>query len=164
NLTALRELALRIVAQRVEGQLEDTIAGQQLPLVTERVVVLVDGSPASRRAVRRAAKLAGVIHGALIAVVIETPEADRQPFDRNRDLQEVIGDATDLGATIIRAEAKDLASGLEEIARSHRATHLVLPHRATVGLRRLFEGPLIDRLVDRLPDVELHVVGAPGRA
>ena len=48
NLTALRELALRLVAQRVEGQLELTTAGRQLPLVTERVLVLVDGSPASR--------------------------------------------------------------------------------------------------------------------
>ena len=129
NLTALRELALRLVAQRVEGELEHTIAGQQLPLVTERVLVLLDGSPASRRAVRRAAKLAGIIHGALIAVVVETPESDRQPFDRNRDLQEEIDDATDLGATVVRTEAKDLLSGLEEAARARRATHLVLPHR-----------------------------------
>jgi two-component system sensor histidine kinase KdpD len=163
NLTALRELALRLVAQRVEGQLEDTIAGQQLPLVTERVLVLIDGSPASRKAVRRAAKLAGIIHGALIAVVVETPEADRQPFDRNRDLQEVIGDATDLGASIVRAEAKDLASGLEEVAKTRRATHLVLPHRESGGLRRVLERPLIDRLIEQLPDVELHIVGAAGR-
>lgn len=160
NLTALRELALRLVAQRVEGQLEDTIAGQRLPLVTERVLVLVDGTIASRRAVRRAAKLAGILHGALIAVVIETPVADRQPFDRNRDLQEVIADATDLGATIVRTEAKDLASGLEEVATSRRATHLVLPHHEAVGLRRMFERPLIDRLMERMPDLELHLVGA----
>jgi two-component system sensor histidine kinase KdpD len=160
NLTALRELALRLVAQRVEGQLEDTIAGQRLPLVTERVLVHIDGSPASRRAVRRAANLAGILHGALIAVVVETPEADRQPFDRNRDLQEVIGTATDLGATIVRVEAKDLASGLEEAAKSRRATHLILPHRESAGLRRVLERPLVDRLVERLPDVELHVVGA----
>ena len=58
NLTALRELALRLVAERVEGQLEDTTAGVQLPLVTDRVLVLVDGSPASIRAIRRAARLA----------------------------------------------------------------------------------------------------------
>jgi two-component system sensor histidine kinase KdpD len=160
NLTALRELALRLVAKRVEGQLEETIAGQQLPLVTERVLVLVDGSPASRRAVRRAAKLAGTIHGALIAVVIETPGAGRQPFDRNRDLQEVIGDATDLGATIVRAEAKDLAFGLEEVALARRATHLVIPHQEAAGLRRVLDRPLVDRLLERLPDVELHIVGA----
>ena len=76
NLTALRELALRLVARRVEGQLEDTIAGQQLPLVTERVLVLVDGSPASPRAVRRAAALAGALHAAFVAVVVETPETE----------------------------------------------------------------------------------------
>ena len=65
NLTALRELSLRLVARRVEGQLEDTIAGQQLPLVTDRVLVLVDGSPATPRAVRRAAMLAGTLHATL---------------------------------------------------------------------------------------------------
>jgi two-component system sensor histidine kinase KdpD len=163
NLTALRELALRLVAHRVEGQLEDTIAGQQLPLVTERVLVLVDGSPASRRAVRKAAKLAGAIHGALVAVVVETPEADRQPFDRNRDLQEVIADAIDLGAELVRVDAKDLPTGLEQVARDRRATHVVLPHREAAGLRRVFEAPLIDRLMTRLPDIELHVVAAPDR-
>ncbi len=47
NLTALRELSLRLVARRVEDQLEDTIAGLRLPLVTDRVIVLVDGSPAT---------------------------------------------------------------------------------------------------------------------
>ncbi len=76
NLTALRELALRLVAQRVEGQLESTAAGPRLALVTERVVVLVDGSNASRRAVRRAAHLASALHGALIAVVVDTPNAE----------------------------------------------------------------------------------------
>ena len=163
NLTALRELALRLVAQRVEGELEHTIAGQQLPLVTERVLVLLDGSPASRRAVRKAAKLAGILHGALIAAVVETPESDRRPFDRSRDLQEEIADATDLGASIVRVEAKDLVAGLEEVAKSRRATHLVMPHQSTAGLRRMLERPLIDRLLERLPDVELHLVRVADR-
>jgi two-component system sensor histidine kinase KdpD len=161
NLTALRELSLRLVARRVEDQLEDTIAGQQLPLVTDRVLVLVDGSPATLRAVRQAAKLAGAIHAAFVAVVVETPELDRQPFDRTRDVQEALDDAVDLGADIVRVEAPDLMSGLEQVARSHRATHLVLPHRELVGLKRLRERPLVDRLIERLPDVELHVVGLP---
>ena len=163
NLTALRELSLRLVARRVEGQLEDTIAGQQLPLVTERVLVLVDGSPASRRAVRQAAKLAGAIHAAFVAVVVETPEFDRQPFDRTRDIQEALDDAVDLGAEVVRVEAADVVSGLEQVARAHRATHLVLPHRELAGLKRLRERPLVDRLIERLPEVELHVVGPAKR-
>ncbi len=159
NLTALRELALRLVAQRVEGQLEDTNAGQQLPLVTERVLVLVDGSPASLRAVRRGARLAGALHAALVAVAIEVPRAERQTFDRNRNLQEAIDDAVDLGADVMRLEAKDLLSGLVEAVRGWQATYLVLPHRETAGLKRVLERPLVDRLIERLPDVEVHVVG-----
>jgi two-component system, OmpR family, sensor histidine kinase KdpD len=163
NLTALRELSLRLVAQRVEGQLEGTSAGQQLMLVTDRVLVLVDGSPAAMRAVRRAATLASAIHAALVAVVVETPESARQSFDRARDLQETVDDAVDLGAEVVRVEAKDLVTGLEGVARSRRATHLVLPYREAAGLKRVLERPLLDRLMERLPDVEIHIVGPTGR-
>jgi two-component system, OmpR family, sensor histidine kinase KdpD len=166
NLTALRELSLRLVARRVEDQLEDTIAGQQLPLITDRVVVLVDGSPATGRAVRRAAMLAGAVHAALIAVAVDTPELERQPFDISRDIQEALDDAVDLGADVLRVEAPDVMTGLEQVVRSHRATHLVLPHREVAGLKRLRERPLVDRLIERLPEIEVHLVGAkpdPGR-
>src|SRR3974390_2200561 len=71
NLTALREIALRLAAQRVEGQLEETGGADELPLVTERVLVLVDESRAGPRAIRRAARLASLLHGSLIALVVE---------------------------------------------------------------------------------------------
>jgi two-component system sensor histidine kinase KdpD len=131
NLTALRELALRLVARRVEGQLEETDAGRQLALVTERVLVLVDGGPASVRAVRRAATLAVALRATLQAVVVDTPESLRSSFDRQRDLQEAIDDATDLGAQVVRIEARDVVDGLEQVARSSRATHVVLSQRET---------------------------------
>jgi two-component system, OmpR family, sensor histidine kinase KdpD len=162
NLTALRELALRLVARRVEDQLDDSIAGQQLPLVTDRVLVLVDGSPATGRAVRRAAMFAGALHASFLAVVVDTPEFGRQPFDRTRDIQEALDDAVDLGAEIVRVDAVDVVAGLEQVARAHRVTHLILPHREVAGLKRLRERSVVDRLVERLPDVELHVVGAGG--
>src|SRR5262245_12274223 len=143
NLTALRELSLRLVAQRVEGQLELSSAGGRLPLVTERVLVLIDGSPASARAVRRAPGLASAIHGQLIAVGIETPADAARGFDRRRDVQEAIDDAVDLGAEVVRAEAADVAVGLEGVARDRGATHLVLPHASLTGLRRVRERPLV---------------------
>ena len=75
------------------------------------------------------------------AVVVDTPEAERQPFDRRRDIQEALDDAVDLGAEVVRVEAPDVVTGLEQVARSHRATHLVLPHREVGGLQRLRERP-----------------------
>ena len=100
NLTALRELSLRLVARKVEGQIEGVLTGERMPLVTDRVIVHVDGSEASKRAIRRACTLAGALHGALVAVVVETPDLERSSFDRSRDLQEAIDDAVDLGAEI----------------------------------------------------------------
>ncbi len=161
NLTALRELALRLTAQTVEGQLEATTSGPSLSLVTERVLVLVDGSPASHRAIRRAARLASALRAALVAVVVETPEAAQWPFDRQRDLQEALDDATDLGAEIARFEAKDLPTGLQDAVRARRATHLVLPHAEVEGLRRLFERSLADQVIALFPELEVHLV-APG--
>lgn len=161
NLTALRELSLRLVARRVEGQLETTTAGGRLSLVTERVLVLLDDGPACARAIRRAATLAGQLNATLVAVVVETPASGRRSFDQRRDLQEAIDDAVDLGAEVARVEALDVAVGLEQVARSRGATHVVLPQRAPRGLSRLLERSLADRLLQQLPEVEVHLVGAP---
>jgi two-component system sensor histidine kinase KdpD len=160
NLTALRELALRLTARKVEGQLEDTAAGQQLVLVTERVMVYIDGSPASKRAVRSAAELASALHAAFVAVVVNTPATARLPFDEQRDIREAADDAIDLGADLVRVDAPDPATGLAETARVRRATHLVLPYRERKGLRRLTEPQLADQLLERMPTLELHLVAA----
>jgi K+-sensing histidine kinase KdpD len=112
--------------------------------------------------VRRAADLAGAIHAALIAVVVETPESERRPFDQTRDLQETLDDAVDLGADIIRVEAPDEVGGIEQVARNRRATHVVLPFRPTSGLQRLTTRALGDQLLARLPALEIHTVGPSG--
>ncbi len=168
NLTALRELSLRLAAERVEGQLEGSAAGADLPLVTERVLVLVDDSPACARAVRRAGKLAGALHAALAAVVVETPRSVHMTYDHARDVQEMLDDAIDLGADVVRVQADDEVDGLERVARARGVTHIVLPHRPGGGIRRALERSMVDRLVERLPDVEIHVVaaaaGAPTRS
>ncbi len=160
NLTALRELALRFVARWVEDQVEGTNDGKHLPLINDRVLVLIDDSRASTRAVRRAAALAGALHAVFVGLVVETPDVARRPYDRTRDLRESIDDAVDLGADIVLVEAPDVATGLERIARSRRATHVVLPHREVKGVRRFVERPLADQLLERLPELEIHVVGA----
>ncbi len=164
NLTALRELSLRFVTSRVDEQLEGIIESQgldRLPPVTERVLVAVDERPVSRRALRRGASVASALHASLSAVAIDTPDSAHLPFDRQRDLRENLEFAADLGAEIVRYEAPDLASGLEHVARSRRVTHLVIGHRPRTGLARLRAGSEVDLLIERLPALEVHIVG-PG--
>ncbi len=157
TLTALRELALRVVAQQVEGQLEG-VDHATLRLVSERVLVLVDGSPASGRAVRRAAWLAGSIHANLVALVPPADQMDALPFDRARDLREALEVAVDLGAKTAQLASGDTGDAIAEVVAAVGATHLFVPYAPAGRLESLARRPLGERLAERLPDLDLHLV------
>ena len=160
NLTALRELALRVVARRVEDDLGDVNQGT-VPLVCDRVLVVVDGSPAAGRAVRRAAHLAGSLQGTLIALVPGPETVDTWPFERARSLRETIDVAIDLGARVAHLRSDTGFKAIVEAAEQMGATHLFLPAARAGPLERVTHGSLSDRLARRLPNVDLHVVAAP---
>ncbi len=164
NLTALRDLSLQFTAQRVEGQLERYVTDGRLgamPRTSDRVVVLVDGSPAGAVAVRRAASLAGLLHADLVAAVPEgRATATRED---ERAVREVADDAADLGADVVRVDGDDLAADLARLVVDRGSTHLVIAHRPQGRLERFRQPPLADILVDLLPGVELHIVGAGRR-
>ncbi len=161
NLTALRELALRVVARRVEDQLDDVSQGT-LPLVCDRVLVVVDGSPASGRAVRRAARLAGSLQAMLIALVPPPETVGAMPFDRARDLRESVDVATDLGARVSQLRAGDPADAIAEAVGQYGGTHLFLPFVPPGPLERLSRRPVPERLAERLPGVDVHLVTTGG--
>jgi two-component system sensor histidine kinase KdpD len=157
NLTALRELALRFVAGRVDAQLEGTRMAPS-GTVTERVLVLVDTSPATPRALRRAAATAAVLRAPLLALVVETPADASAPSELKRRIREYLDDATDLGAEIILVESSDLAEGVVQIASTRRVTRLVMPYRTSSTLERVRRSPLAERILERLPTIEVTIV------
>jgi two-component system, OmpR family, sensor histidine kinase KdpD len=158
NLNALRELALRFVAGRVDAQLEG-IAGPPSGTVSERVLVLIDQAAATPRALRRAAATAAVLRAPLIALVVETPADAAASSEHARRIREYLDDATDLGAEIVVVEAPDVADGIAQVARARRVTRLVMPHRTTTTLERVRRSPLADRILERLPTLEITIVG-----
>jgi two-component system sensor histidine kinase KdpD len=162
NLTALRDLSLRFVAGQVDLQLEEIVEDQGLHMgsLTDRVMALVDESNACRRALRRAAALASALHAPLLAVAVETPGVSLSQ-DRRQNLQANVDYAVDLGAEIIRGEAADLAKGLEEVVHDRRVTHLVMAHHPRRGLDRLAHASLAEAILERIPGLEVHLVGEP---
>ncbi len=162
NLTALRELALRFTAGRVEAQLDDWSERVPLPAVLDRIVVVVDEQAVARRAIRRAAALAGAMRTRLVALVVSDPDDGALPFDRRRDLAEHIEYARDLGADVVTVEHEDLVTAIVEAARTHRATQVVIGHRARGGLDRLLHRSLATQVIERAPHLEVHIVG-PGQ-
>jgi len=163
NLTALRDLTLRFVATRADEQLDEiaTVQGlERLATVTERVMVVVDERPATRRALRRGAALASAMHAPLLALSVLTPKVERLPFDGELDRRGVLDYADDLGAELVRAESDDLATAIEHVVRDRRVTHLVLAHATRRPLERLLRRSLVDELLTAMPDIEIDVVGA----
>jgi two-component system sensor histidine kinase KdpD len=161
NLTALRDLSLRFVAGKVDEQLEGIVSvrGLYVGPVTERVMALIDESVECRRALRRGASIASALHAPLLAIAVETPGVGLSR-DRQLNMQSNVDYATDLGAEIIRGETSDLARGLEEVVRERRVTHMVLVHRPHRGLH-MGRASLADHLLDAVPGLEVHLVGAP---
>ena len=167
NLTALRDLALRFVTRTVDDDLDTLLRGRRggaapWRAIGDRVLVLVDESPAAPRAIRRAAALAASLHAPLVGLVVE-PQAGRA-FDPSRDLREHLDDATDLGAEVIRVEGSDAGAALIEVARQRRATHVVLPYQqAGSRFAGLTRRSLSDAVLAAMPDVEVHLVADASR-
>lgn len=158
NLTALRELALRFVAGRVDAQLEGIGSARPFQSVSERVLVLVDDSSATPRALRRAAATAATLRAPLLALVVETPAHAGASAERVRRIREYLDDAMDLGAEILTVEASDVAEGVVRIARARRVTRLVMPHRPSSALERVRKLPLAERILAQLPTLEITMV------
>jgi len=158
NLTALREIALRFVAGRVDAQLEGIEAARPLSSVSERVLVLIDDSDATGRALRRAASTAAVLRAPLLALVVQTPADSAAASEPSRRLREHLNDATDLGAEILFVDATDVAEGIARIAKARRVSRLIMPHRPMGALERLRRTSLADRILERLPRLEITIV------
>jgi two-component system sensor histidine kinase KdpD len=163
NLTALREIALRRVARQVDAELEEVGAGQAraaLGTISERILVVVDGSAADRAAVRRAALLAQALRGPLLALRVElTGTTVGSAVDR--DAAETIAYAEDLGAEVVRVSGASLSAAIVEVCRHRRVTHVVLPYQGIPGITARLRPGLADQVLASLPDVEVHLVAAP---
>jgi two-component system, OmpR family, sensor histidine kinase KdpD len=164
NLTALREIALRRVARQVDAELEEVGARQAhaaFAAISERVLVVVDGSAADRTAVRRAAMLAGALRGPLLALRLE-PSGVGVGSTADRDAAETVGYAEDLGAEVVRGSGATLAAAIVDVCRQRRVTHVVLPYQGPRGVAARLRPSLADQVLTSLPDVEVHLVSASG--
>ena len=85
---------------------------------------------------------------------------ERQPFDRARNLQEHLDYATDLGAEVVRQPARDLVTGLVELARAQRITHLMLGREVRRGLGSRFSPDIAEQVLRLMPELEIHLVGS----
>jgi len=160
NLIALREIALRQVAQVVDRSLEPYIKteidpGRELQ-VRERIAVGISSNPAAQYLVARASRMAQAVNGELFVVYVDIG-ADDDP-ERQRSLQANFRFAENLGAQVVRLQGKEVAAAMAEFVREQHITQVIFGHSATSGLRRYLFLSAVHRFLRDAPAVDIHIV------
>jgi two-component system sensor histidine kinase KdpD len=160
NLTALRELALRRTAQRVDAQLLDHMQSHAIAgpwAAGERVLVCVTRRGAGPALVRYARRLAERLRAPWTALHIETA-ADLRHGEADRDrIAECLRLAEKLGAEVATIPGTNVAAGIVAYAREQNVTHIVV---GSPGKRRFFSRiSVAQALIGLAGDIPIHVIG-----
>ncbi len=127
NLTALREMALRLVAEHVDRDLRDIMSEQKIagPWKSgDRLLVAVSASPYSERLIRYTRRLAASMEATWIVANIEKPRALSQ--EEQTRLTRYLALARQLGAEVVSTPGTDIGEALLRIARQHNVTQIVI--------------------------------------
>ncbi|MBI5441672.1 MAG: universal stress protein [Deltaproteobacteria bacterium] len=160
NLLSLRELTLRETAESVERAGRRGLDAGQRPLSGDRVMVAISSMPLHAAALlRRGSRMAGRLNAHWFVVYVETPaEAPgRIDPDAQRHLLENFQRAEELGAEVVRLDAKDPVPALLDFARSHRVGHLILGRTRQPWWRRLLRRSPVHRIVDEAEGIDVYI-------
>lgn len=163
NLIALRELALRRTADRVDAQMREYRADQSIDRIwqaRERLIACVGPGPESATLVRAAARLAASLKADWLAVYVETPRLQRLPDDLRKRTLDALKLASELGAETVTLDGTDAAATLVAYARMRNVSKLVAGASAARGWHRVFAQPVSERLVRQAADIDVTLVGA----
>jgi two-component system sensor histidine kinase KdpD len=162
NLSTLRELALRAVADEIgeKAASHRQREGLEPALIPERVMVCMSSSADAPRVLRAGARIAGRLGAHWYAVYVETPREapghirseDRKALQRNIDL------AKELGATIVRVKADKPADGLIAFAKREGITHVIFGQTARTRWEILLKGSTLNRFLEEVRDAAIQVV------
>lgn len=163
NLSALRELALLWVADRVDEGLHDYMAAHGIagPWETkERIVVALTGAPGSADLIRRAARMASRTRTDLIGVHVRTDDGLVEgPQDRLAEHRQLL---LDLGATYREIVGTDIAATLVRFARAEQATQIVIGASGRSRASELFRGSIINSVLRAGNGLDVHVIDTRG--
>jgi two-component system sensor histidine kinase KdpD len=161
NLSTLRELSLREVAQSLDRSASKQVPGATPAPAVGRVMVCLSSSPPhAATLLRRGSRMAGRLNTDWYVVYVETPEEapDRIDSEAQRHLHQNMEKAREMGGEFVRLRSEDPAAALLDFARTHRVSDLVIGRAQVSWWKRLLRLSVVDRLVDGAAGLDLHVV------
>ena len=162
NLSTLRELALRAVADEVGEKAASYRAreGLEPALIPERVMVCMSSNALAPRVLRTGARIAGRLGSKWYAVYVETPreQPGRIRTGDAEALQQNIRLAESLGATVVRVKADHASDGLIAFAQREGITHVIFGQSARTRVEILWRGSTLNKFLSAVPDAAVQVV------
>lgn len=159
NLSALREIALRRTADRVNQEVirERDAAGKDY-YTGEHVLVCLSPSPTNARVIRTAARMAGAFHADFTAVLVETEHLKKEYSKINRNMEANINLAKQFRANVITLYGDDIVEQVSSYARQNGVSKIVIGR--TVRKRHcIYVKPtIIDRLIEAVPNMDVYVI------
>ncbi|TAH37308.1 MAG: sensor histidine kinase KdpD [Planctomycetota bacterium] len=166
NLIALRELALRRVAERVGTQASEYRREhgiEQTWPTRDRILVAVSAAPQSADLVRAAARMARRLAAPWLAVGVETPAFDRLPPSARQQANDHLELAEQLGAETLVLRGQDAAEEILAVARKRNITRIVVGKPTRWRFWERMRGSLVDRLVRGSGGIDIVITtGEPG--
>ena len=166
NLTALRELALRRTAQRVDEQLLSHMQAHAIEgpwAAGERVLVCVDQRARGASLVRYARRQAERLRAPWLTLHIETPrETGLSEADRDR-LAATMRLAEQLGGVAVTLPGQNVADDIVRYAEANNVTHIVVGKPRKPRWRELFTGSVAHELIGKAGDISVHVISGNER-
>ncbi len=161
NLTALRELALRRTAQRVDDQMVDymrTHAIQGPWAAGERVLVCIEGGAKATGVVRHAKRLADQLHAPWIAISVETSRSLRAGGADQDSVADALRLAERLGAATVLIPGQDVADTIIDYARANNVTHIILSKSQRNRWWRRTAWSVTQQVINRAGGINIHVI------
>jgi two-component system sensor histidine kinase KdpD len=162
NLIALRELALRRTADRVDAQMRDyreDNAIKDVWQVKERMLVCIGPGSTAENLVRAAYRLAQLLKAEWIVVYVETAKLQRLSKEQRDAILRTLKLAEELGAETVTLSGHKLAEEVISYARTRNVTRIVLGKPSRTGWKRWLFGSLDDTIVRQASDIDIHVMG-----
>lgn len=158
KLTALRELALRRTAVRVNWQSEKAKKRSGHEYFTEeKIMVGISASPSNEKSIRTAARLAQAFGGVFIGLYVESPDFENSGEEEQKRLKSNIHLAQQLGAKIETICGEDIPFIMAEYARTSGVSKLVIG-RSNVKRRFFPRATFVERLTVLAPNLDIYVI------
>lgn len=168
NLIALRELALRRTADRVDAEMQSYRQDHAVPKVWpagETILVCVNPTARARKLIRTARRMASGLHAKWIAAYVQTPEHLRRSESERDQVVQALRLAEQLGAETVTLSGHRVSQEILSYARSRNASKIILGKPVRSRWKELLFGSVVSDLVRDSGDIDIYIItGEAGKS